>query len=77
MSIYLLMCLILSLYIKYYFYVEICHLIYPYRVVLKLSWYSKGLNFTNGISIFNHKFVYHKILKILDITYMQNTQKTF
>ena len=45
----------------------------------KVELYSKGLNFTNGISIFNNKFVYHKILTILDITDMQNTgtQKIF
>ena len=36
-----------------------------------------GLNFTNVISTFNHEFVYHKILKNLDISYMQNTQKIF
>ena len=41
----------------------ICHKIYPYRVVLKLSWYSQGLNFTNGIIILNHEFVYHKIFE--------------
>ena len=44
---------------------------YLCRVVLKLSWYS------NGISVFNHQFVYHKILKNKDITDMQNTQKLF
>ena len=65
----------MSIYIKYNFYVEICHIIFPYRVVSKLSWYSKGPNFTNRISIFNHEFVYQKILKILDIIDMQNTQK--
>ena len=37
----------------------------------------KGANFTNGISIFNHEFVCHKILKNLDIFDMQNTQKIF
>ena len=52
-------------------------IIYSYGVVLKLSWYSQGLNFTNRIGIFNHEFVYHKILKNLDITDMQNTQKIF
>ena len=55
----------------------VCHIIYPYRVVLKLCWYSQGLNFTNGISIFNHEFVYHKILKNLDITYIQNTLQIY
>ena len=65
----------MSMYIKQYFYVENCYIIYPYRIVLKLNWYSKGLNFTYEISIFNHKFVYHKNLKILNITDMQNTQK--
>ena len=41
-----------------------------------LSWYSRALNFTNGISIFNHEFINHKILRIMDITCtdMQNTQ---
>ena len=33
-------------------------IIYPYRGLLKLSWYSKGLNFSNGISIFHFKFAY-------------------
>ena len=28
---------------EWYFYVKICHIIYPYRVVLNLSWYSKEL----------------------------------
>ena len=50
---------------------------YLCRVVLKLSWYSKGQDFTNGISVFNHQFVNHKILKNKDITDMQNTQKLF
>ena len=54
---------------------EICQIVYPYLIVLKLSWCLKGLNFTNGINIFNHKFFYHKILNILYITYMQNKQK--
>ena len=56
------------------FYVEICHIIYPYRVVLKLR-----LHFTNGISIeiFIREFVYLMILKFLDIIDMQNQQKIF
>ena len=54
---------------------EICQIVYPYLIVLKLSWCLKGLNFTNAINIFNHKFFYRKILKILYITYMQNKQK--
>ena len=47
------------------------------RFKVQLIAYSKGFNFTNGISIFNHKFVHHNILKILDITVKQNTQKIF
>ena len=63
---------------KNIFYVEICPIIYQYRVVLKLSLYPiKGLNFTNGISIeiFIRECVYLMILKFLDITDKQNTQK--
>ena len=45
--------------------------------VLKLSWYSKGLHFTNGITIFNYKSFYQKSLKILDINDKQNMQKYF
>ena len=44
--------------------------LYPYRVSLKLM-KSKGLTFTNGISIFNYEFSYLMILKFLDITDMQ------
>ena len=32
----------------------------------------KGLNFTNGTSIFNHEFVYLKILKFSDIYWRAN-----
>ena len=54
---HLLLCLNLSMYIKDYFYVEICHIIYPsfcFKFVLILTW-SQGLNI-NGISIFNLEF---------------------
>ena len=75
MNIDLLMCLILSMYMKLYFYVKICHIIYPYRVVLKFSCFSKGLDFTNEIIFYNHEFAYLMILKFLDATDMQNKQK--
>ena len=56
---------------------EICLIIYPYSVFLKLSWYSKGINFKNGIGNVNYEFVYLKILKVLDITDIQNKQLIF
>ena len=34
---------------EWYFYVKICHVIYLYRVVLKLSCYSKELNFSKKV----------------------------
>ena len=45
----------------------------------KVEFISKGINFTNGISIeiFIREFVYLMILKFLDITDMQNQQKIF
>ena len=50
-------------------------MIYPYRVVLKFSCFSKGLDFTNEIIFYNHEFAYLMILKFLDATDMQNKQK--
>ena len=50
---------------------------YSYRVILKLSWYSKRLHFTNEIIFFNRYFVNLNFLKILDIIDMQNKQKIF
>ena len=62
-NIHLLLCLILIMYIKWYFYEEICHIFYAsccFKVVLIiLTW----LNLTNGIGILNHEFFYHKNLK--------------
>ena len=76
MNIDLFMCLILSIYMKLYFYVEICHNL-SILCYLKFSWYSKGLNFTNEIIFFNHEFVYLMVLKFLDVTDMLNKQKIF
>ena len=41
---------------------ENCHKMYLYCVISKLVWYSKGLNFTNRISIFNHEFVFEPLI---------------
>ena len=47
------------------------------RFKVELIFNGARYNKKNGINIFNHKFVYHKILKILKITDMQNTQKIY
>ena len=44
---------------------------YPYRVILILTWFSKGLNFTKGISASNDEFALLMSLNLLDITDMQ------
>ena len=46
---------------------------YAYKIIHIVS--SSKFNFTNGISLFNHEFIYLKNLNILDITDMQNKQK--
>ena len=47
------------------------------RFKVELIFNGARYNKKNGINIFNHKFVYHKILKILKITDMQNMQKIY
>ena len=47
------------------------------RIILKFGWYSKELNFTNGIRIFNYEFVYLMILNIWDITDMKICKRNF
>lgn len=52
-----------------------CHRMYLYRVILILTWISKGLNFTKGISESNDEFALLMSLNLLDITDMQIKQK--
>ena len=52
-------------------------MIYSYRVILKLSWYSKRVHFTNEVIFFNRYYVNLYFLKILYIIDMQNKQKIF
>ena len=56
---------------------EKCYIVYSSGIVSKFGRYSKGLNFTNGISIFNYEFVYIMSVNFLDINDMQNKQKIF
>ena len=76
-NIHLLLCLVLSMYIKWYFYGEICRLIYPQRVVLiKVELIFTGAKFHKWNQYLQSWVVYHKILKNLN-TYLQNSQKIF